>query len=561
MKNVRIIGNSREFSKIKRFNSEDNMDLIVFSVPVNQFRYAFEKAIPFIDDNTIIVNTSRGREKGTKMTVSQIAKILKPDVRLVSAFGGKVCSDDASLARVAADTLNLQVVDNISEEMTFHITTFGCQMNEHDSEIMAGLLTRHGLKQVKDRKDANLILINTCSIRENAHKRFFGTLGQLKKKKMAQRDDVYIGLCGCMMQQDFVIDQVKEKYPWVDLIFGTHNIEKLPELLDKAIYEKKRQIQVLEDRQSIPEGLPAKRLYRHKSYVNITFGCNNFCTYCIVPYTRGRERSRRAEDILTEIKGLAADGVKEVMLLGQNVNSYLSCDGKDFADLIYMIQDIDGIERIRFMTSHPKDLSDKLIQAYVDCPKLCKNIHLPVQSGSSAVLKRMNRKYDREKYLDLVEKLRKAVPGITMSTDIIVGFPGETEEDFKDTLSLVEQVRYDSAFTFLYSIRKGTPAEQYSDQIPEEVKHERFNRLVDLVNSISEEKNSKYVGKIEKVLVEGPSKTGSSTYMGRTEGFKLVNFKADESLVGKIIDVKITSSNTFSLEGEVCQILESKNTY
>lgn len=424
-------------------------------------------------------------------------------------------------------------------------------MNEHDSEIMAGLLIREGYEQVKARKDANVVIINTCSIRDNADKRFFGTLGQLKKKKMQNREEFFVCVCGCMMQQQHVIDTIKAKYPWVDVIFGTHNIESLPRLLEEAVSKHKRQIEILEDRDHIEEGLPAERLYKHKSYVNITFGCNNFCTYCIVPYTRGRERSRRAADIIAEIKGLAQDGVKEVMLLGQNVNSYKSCQGEDFADLIYMIQEIDGIERIRFMTSHPKDLSDKLICAYKDCDKLCKNIHLPVQSGSSNVLKRMNRKYDREGYLALVEKLREAVPGITMSTDIIVGFPGETEEDFEETLSLVEKVRYDSAFTFLYSIRKGTPAEKYQEQIPEEVKHERFNRLVDLVNSISMEKNSKYVGKVEKVLVEGPSKTNSKTYAGRTEGFKLVNFTGDESMVGQIVDVEITSSNTFSLEGKV----------
>lgn len=438
-------------------------------------------------------------------------------------------------------------------ENKFHITTFGCQMNEHDSEIMAGLLLEEGYQMVSQRKDANIVIINTCSIRDNADKRFFGTLGQLKKKKMANKESFFVCVCGCMMQQQHVIDTIKQKYPWVDVIFGTHNIERLPILLKQAIDNQKKQIEILEDRETITEGLPAKRLYKHKSYVNITFGCNNFCTYCIVPYTRGRERSRRANDIITEIKALAADGVKEVMLLGQNVNSYTSCDGKDFADLIYMIQDIDGIERIRFMTSHPKDLSDKLIQAYIDCPKLCKNIHLPVQSGSSEILKRMNRKYDREKYLLLVKKLREAVPNITISTDIIVGFPGESEKDFEDTLKLVKEVGYDSAFTFLYSIRKGTPAEKYEDQIPEEIKHERFNRLVDLVNSISMDKNSQYVGKIEKVLVEGPSKTNSKTYTGRTEGFKLVNFEGDESLVGNIIDVEITSSNTFSLEGRVVE--------
>ena len=303
------------------------------------------------------------------------------------------------------------------------------------------------------------------------------------------------------------------------------------------------------------EGLPAKRLYRHKSFVNIMYGCNNFCTYCIVPYTRGREKSRQPENILDEVRSLVADGVKEVTLLGQNVNSYkgVSSEGDvyDFADLIYMLDEVDGLERIRFMTSHPKDLSDKLIQAYVDCRKLCNYIHLPVQSGSSSVLKRMNRKYTREQYLELAAKLRRAVPDITMSTDIIVGFPGETEEDFQETLSLVREVKYDSAFTFLYSVRKGTPAAEYEDQIPEDVKHERFNRLVDAVNEESMRKNAAYKGRVEKVLVEGVSKKNDETLTGRTEGFKLVDFEGDKELIGSMVDVEITEGKTFSLTGRI----------
>lgn len=360
-----------------------------------------------------------------------------------------------------------------------------------------------------------------------------------------------------MMQQQHVIDTIKAKYPWVDVIFGTHNIHRLPELLANIVAEKGKQLDVWPEGGEIVEGLPCERLHKSKALVNIMFGCNNFCTYCIVPYTRGRERSRRPDDILGEVKNLVADGVKEIMLLGQNVNSYkgIKTDSADeicdFADLIYMLNEVEGLERIRFMTSHPKDLSDKLIQAFVDCDKLCKNIHLPVQSGSSRILKAMNRRYDKEKYLELVKKLKAAVPGITMSTDIIVGFPGETEEDFEETLDLVRQVRYDSAFTFLYSIRKGTPAEKYENQVPEEIKHERFNRLVDLVNSISAEKNSAYAGRTEKVLVEGPSKTNSKTYAGRTDGFKLVNFPGNESMVGCMVDVRITEGKTFSLEGEV----------
>ncbi len=437
-------------------------------------------------------------------------------------------------------------------------------MNEHDSEIMAGLLNEKGLSRVDDVKDAKIEILNTCSVRENADKRFFGTLGQLKNRH-EKENDFLVCVCGCMMQQQSVIDTLKSKYPWVDIVFGTHNLHTLPELLEKVTQEKSRIIDIWPDTDVIAEDLPAERLFKHKALVNIMFGCNNFCTYCIVPYTRGREKSRTPEAIIREIEGLASDGVKEIMLLGQNVNSYKGIpeDGSlgcmDFAGLIHKINDIDGIERIRFMTSHPKDLSDNLIKAFSECDKLCKNIHLPVQAGSNNVLKRMNRVYTKEHYLDLIDKLRNAVPDITISTDIIVGFPGETEDDFNETLSLVNEVQYDSAFTFLYSVRHGTPAEKFEDQIPEEVKHERFNRLVDAVNSISEKKNAEYLGKIEKVLVEGVSKNNPFALSGRTDGFKLVNFstkdtpfeKSADDLIGKTIDIEITGTKTFSLEGRI----------
>lgn len=443
-----------------------------------------------------------------------------------------------------------------SSDKKFHITTFGCQMNEHDSETIAGMLIEKGYQQAKDRKDANIVIFNTCSIRENADKRFFGTLGQLKRKKMEQRENFTVCVCGCMMQQQHIIDTLKAKYPWVDIIFGTHNLHELPVLLDNLYNEKQKQLSVLQEGGEIVEGLPAERLFKHKAFVNIMYGCNNFCTYCIVPYTRGRERSRKPDDILREIRKLAADGVKEVMLLGQNVNSYkgVSKEGLgtcDFADLIHLIDEVEGIERIRFMTSHPKDLSDKLINTFRECKKLCHYFHLPVQAGSSRVLRQMNRRYTREAYLELVKKLREVDPDMAVSTDIIVGFPGETEVEFNETLTLCEEVRYDSAFTFLYSIRKGTPAAEYDDQIPENVKHERFNKLVEVINRISAEKNAEYVGRIERVLVDGPSKTNSRTYGGRTETFKLVNFQGTPEMVGKIVDVRITASNTFSLEGEV----------
>lgn len=444
----------------------------------------------------------------------------------------------------------------MSDKKTFHITTFGCQMNEHDSETLAGMLIEKGYVPAAERKDANIVIFNTCSIRENADKRFFGTLGQLKRRKTEQRENFTVCVCGCMMQQQHIIDTIKAKYPWVDVIFGTHNLHQLPELLDNLYKEKHKQLAIWEEGGEIVEGLPARRLFKHKAFVDIMYGCNNFCTYCIVPYTRGRERSRIPEDILKEVQALAADGVKEITLLGQNVNSYKgisrdSGEKTDFTDLIYMLSEVDGIERIRFMTSHPKDISDKLIAAYGKCEKLCHYIHLPVQAGSSKVLKEMNRHYTREDYLEIVRKLREVDPDIAISTDIIVGFPGETEEEFEETLTLCEEVRYDSAFTFLYSVRKGTPAEKFENQIPEEIKHERFNRLVDVINRISAEKNAEYVGRIEKVLVDGPSKNNSKTYGGRTESFKLVNFRGTPDMIGQVIDVLITGANTFSLEGEV----------
>jgi tRNA-2-methylthio-N6-dimethylallyladenosine synthase len=362
-----------------------------------------------------------------------------------------------------------------------------------------------------------------------------------------------VAVCGCMMQQQHIIDTLKAKYPWVDLIFGTHNIHEFPRLLQNVLNERNKVVDVWDEGGEIVEGLPAKREFPFKAYVSIMYGCNNYCTYCIVPYTRGRERSRRPEEILSEVKALAASGVKEIMLLGQNVNSYgIGCDfNMDFADLIYLLNEIKGIERIRFMTSHPKDLSDKLILAFRECSKLCNSIHLPVQAGSTEVLKRMNRKYSREDYLLLISKLREAVPEIAITTDFIVGFPGETDKDFDETLDLVQKVRYDSAFTFLYSIRKGTPAEKYTEQVPEAVKHERFNRLVELLNGISAEKNRSYEGKVYSVLVEGPSKTDSKTYSGRTESGKLVNFKGNNELIGNIVPVKITEGKTFSLLGEI----------
>ena len=456
---------------------------------------------------------------------------------------------------------------------SYKIITFGCQMNEHDSEVISGMLTQRGYTEAagEDMRNTDIVIINTCSIRENADKRFFGTLGQLKKIKLAN-PNFTVCVCGCMMQQEHVTKKLRQSYPWVDVIFGTHNIHEFPDMLEEMFQRRStgeewtvnqirssrefRVDRVYEDSDRIVEGLPAKRLFGHKSFVNIMYGCNNFCTYCIVPYTRGREKSRRPEDIIAEVKALAADGVKEVTLLGQNVNSYrgVSADSGnewDFADLIYALNEVEGLERIRFMTSHPKDLSDKLIAAFAECDKLCNYIHLPVQAGSSSVLRRMNRKYTREQYLELVRKLREAVPGIAISTDIIVGFPGETEEDFCETLSLAEEIQYDSAFTFLYSPRRGTPAADYENQIPEDVKHERFNRLVEVMNRGSKARNAAFVGRVCRVLVDGPDKKSSGILNGRTEEFKLVDFEGPEELIGSMVDVEITASNTFSLQGRI----------
>ncbi len=462
------------------------------------------------------------------------------------------------MSKTNRNTFVEDFVKRNGREPRVSITTFGCQMNEHDSEIVMGLLKERGYSKVEERGEADVAILNTCSVRENADKRFFGTLGQLKKLK--EKNPAFITcVCGCMMQQQHIIDKLKTSYPWVDVIVGTHNIHTLPGLMDNLIEEKKRQLEILPEAVEMMEELPSQRLFKHKALVNIMYGCNNFCTYCIVPYTRGRERSRSPEHIIQEIRNLVADGVVEVMLLGQNVNSYRGAgeDGTwEFPRLLEAINEIEGLERIRFMTSHPKDMSDELISSFGKLDKLCKYVHLPVQAGSDKVLKKMNRRYKVSDYLKLIEKLRKTASEITISTDIIVGFPGETDEDFEGTLNLVETVRYDSAFTFLYSIRKDTPAEKFKDQVEESVKHERFNRLVEAVNKISAEKNCEYMGKTYKVLVDGFSKTNALSLSGRTDGFKLVNFPVPEGidgerLIGKILDVKITEAKTFSLEGEL----------
>jgi tRNA-i(6)A37 thiotransferase enzyme miaB len=422
-------------------------------------------------------------------------------------------------------------------------------MNEHDSENIAGMLESMGYVLADDPFKAEVVVLNTCSVREHADKRFYGMLGQFKKRRDENKDTRIVCVCGCMPQQPRVQDEIKKSFSWVDVVFGTQTIGDFPRLLNDRISTGKKQFSITANNSIVPDEKESKRLHKHKALVNITYGCNNFCTYCIVPYTRGREKSRSLEDVVCEVKKLVADGAIEVMLLGQNVNSFIDDKGNTFPTLVRAINDIEGLERIRFMTSNPKDLSDELIECYRTCEKLCKHIHLPVQSGSSSVLKRMNRRYDREKYIDIINKLKSACPDIAITTDIIVGFPGETEAEFEDTISLVEYVKYDSAFTFIYSPREGTPAAGFSDQIPYDIKHERFERLNEVVNKYSLEKNERLSDKTVKVLIDGSSRKDDESYSGRTDGFKLVNVSSGRDITGQLVDVRITECKTFSIDG------------
>ena len=422
-------------------------------------------------------------------------------------------------------------------------------MNEHDSENIAGMLESMGYVLADDPFKAEVVVLNTCSVREHADKRFYGMLGQFKKRRDENKDTRIVCVCGSMPQQPRVQDEIKKSFSWVDVVFGTQTIGDFPRLLNDRISTGKKQFSITANNSIVPDEKESKRLHKHKALVNITYGCNNFCTYCIVPYTRGREKSRSLEDVVCEVKKLVADGAIEVMLLGQNVNSFIDDKGNTFPTLVRAINDIEGLERIRFMTSNPKDLSDELIECYRTCEKLCKHIHLPVQSGSSSVLKRINRRYDREKYIDIINKLKSACPDIAITTDIIVGFPGETEAEFEDTLSLVEYVKYDSAFTFIYSPREGTPAAGFSDQIPYDIKHERFERLNEVVNKYSLEKNERLSDKTVKVLIDGSSRKDDKSYSGRTDGFKLVNVSSGRDITGQLVDVRITECKTFSIDG------------
>lgn len=435
--------------------------------------------------------------------------------------------------------------------LSYYIETWGCQMNEEDSEKLSGMLKNIGYVNTEIKESADIIIFNTCCVRENAELKVFGNVGALKKIK-EKRPDLIIALCGCMMQQKDMAETIIKKFPFVDIIFGTHNSYKFPEYLNRVKQEGKSVMEIFDKEEGIVEGIPVDRKSDIKAFVTIMYGCNNFCTYCVVPYVRGRERSRRPEEIISEIKQLVSNGYKEITLLGQNVNSYgKGLEGDmNFAKLLRMVNEIDGLERIRFMTSHPKDLSDDVIYAVRDCSKICEQIHLPVQSGSSRILKIMNRSYDREQYLELVRKIKKEIPDVAITTDIIVGFPGETEEDFEDTVSLVKEVEYDSAFTFIYSRRKYTPADKMEEQIDDGVKHDRFNRLIEAVNEASAKKNRAYQDRVVDVLVEGKSKNDESKLMGRTRTGKLVNFTGTEDSIGKIVTVKITEAMTFSLNGK-----------
>lgn len=444
-----------------------------------------------------------------------------------------------------------ELEQKLGRKPSFHVATFGCQMNARDSEKLTGILEQIGYVET-DSEDADFVLYNTCTVRENANNKVYGHLGYLHNKKK-KNPHMMIALCGCMMQEEHVVETIRRKYQFVDLVFGTHNIYKFAELLVQAFLTRQMVVEIWEDTDQIVENLPVERKYPFKSGVNIMFGCNNFCSYCIVPYVRGRERSRQPEDILQEIRNLVADGVVEVMLLGQNVNSY----GKNlsepmtFAQLLTEVEQIPGLQRIRFMTSHPKDLSDELIEVLAHSSKICRHLHLPLQSGSTRILEKMNRRYTKEDYLMLVDKIREKIPDMAITTDIIVGFPGETEEDFLETMDVVEKVQYDSAFTFIYSRRTGTPAASMEGQVPEEVVKDRFDRLLKRVQEISAQKAGCYTGQVVEVLVEGENEHDAALVTGRMSNNSIVHFAADASLIGSLVQVRLTECKGFYYIGEM----------
>ncbi|BEP29069.1 tRNA (N6-isopentenyl adenosine(37)-C2)-methylthiotransferase MiaB [Helicovermis profundi] len=452
---------------------------------------------------------------------------------------------------------NHELFEKTDKTNKFMIITYGCQMNEHDSEKLIGMLKLMGYERTEVKEDADLIIFNTCCVRENAELRVYGNLGHLKSLK-EKNPNLKIAVCGCMMQQAQVVEEIKKKYRHVDLIFGTHNTHNFPSLLSKAFGTKNTVVEVWDNEGEIIEGLPLERKFGLKAYVNIMYGCNNFCTYCIVPYTRGRERSRKTEDIINEIEGLVNDGIKDVTLLGQNVNSYgKTLENKiSFSDLLREVNKIEGIERIKFMTSHPKDISKELIDTMAECEHVCEHLHLPIQAGSNRLLKAMNRNYTVEKYMEMINYAKERIKGLSISTDFIIGFPGETDEDIEDTIKLIKEVRYDSAFTYIYSKRQGTPAYTYENQIDEKLKHVRFEKVLDELNKIIIEKNANRKGEILEVLVEEKSKSEDKLLTGRSRMNNGVHFEGSDELIGKFVLVKITNPKKFSLVGELVEVLD-----
>ena len=447
---------------------------------------------------------------------------------------------------------------NIDEDLkslgkgkTYYVKTYGCQMNEHDSENIRAMLEQIGFTEVDDYEKADLVLLNTCSIRENAHNKAFGFLGRLKHLK-EEKKNLIIGLCGCMAQEEGVVDEILHKYKFVNFVFGTHNLHRLPYLIKDNMTTSKQVIEVYSKEGNIIEGMPVKRENNYKAFVNIIYGCDKFCTYCIVPFTRGKQRSRDKDDILKEVEELVKEGYQEVTLLGQNVNAY----GKDF-DYKYTMEDLledvakTNIPRVRFMTSHPWDFTDKMIEVIAKYDNIMPSVHLPVQAGSDRILKLMGRRYTKESYLELFNKIKNTIPNVSISTDIIVGFPGETEEDFEETLDLAEKCKYDNAFTFIYSPRENTPAAKFEDNVTLEEKEDRLHRLNEVVNKYFLENNKKLVGKTVKVLVEGKNTNGKDGYFGYTDTNKLININTTKDYTGKIIDVKVTDAKTWSLDGEI----------
>ena len=438
---------------------------------------------------------------------------------------------------------------NENKNKKYYILTMGCQLNENDSEKLIGIMEEMGYTKSDDIKNADLYVINTCCVRENAEEKLFGKLGELKKIK--ENKNIIIAIGGCMMQEEHITEKIKKSYPFVDVVFGTHTLHKFPEDLYTAITKNKKVKDVIDIDGEIYEGLPVKRSSNKQASVIIMYGCNNFCSYCIVPYVRGRERSRKPEDILNEIKELAKEGYREITLLGQNVNSYKGGENYNFANLLEDVDKIEGIEVIRFVSPHPKDFTDEVIDVISKSSRISRLIHVPLQSGSTNVLKEMNRKYTKEQYLDLIKRIRNKIPDVVFSTDIIVGFPGETEEDFEDTIDVVKQVNFEQIFMFIYSRRIGTRADKMENQILEEIKHKRFDRLKQVFEESVEENNKKYIGTTQKILVEGYSKNNQDMLTGRTDTNKVVIFEGPEELIGKIINIKIISEHKWYLKGEV----------